>query len=91
MASFNISVNEKLCANCMKSANDSADKIVKLMGKTGDNKNSTIIGCVERMNKGFKDTAAVAKLYDDFNKSLATLKVRLNAVDAGFQSIDKVV
>lgn len=91
MGNLSVSVNEKLCSSCMRSANDSADKIVKYMGKTGDCKNTTVIGCVEKLNKGFRDTAEVAKLYDDFNASLKKLKARLKLVDAGFQAIDKHV
>ena len=61
------------------------------MGSTGIKNNTTIIGCVEKLNEGFKDTKEVSKLYKDFNASLATLQKRLNAIDAGFQAIDKVV
>ena len=91
MGTVNISVNEKLCASALKSANSSLDKVVKYMGTTGSKNSTTIIGCVEKLNEGFKDTKEVAKLYKDFNSSLAKLQKRLKAVDSGFQTIDRVV
>ena len=91
MAQMQFSINEKLCRNCMKSADASLDKVVKLMGSQGQKNNTTIIGCVEKMNEGFKDTKDVATLYKNFNTSLNNLKEKLNRVDAGFQSIDSII
>ena len=91
MGSYNISVNEKLCAAALKSANSSLDKVKKYMGSTGTKNSTTIIGCVERLNDGFRDTKEVAKLYKEFNNSLVTLQKRLKAIDNGFQYIDRVV
>ena len=91
MGSYSISVNEKLCASALKSANDSLDKVKKYMGASGTKSTSTIIGCVEKLNEGFRDTKEVSKLYKDFNTSLKTLETRLKNIDSSFQVIDKVV
>ena len=86
-----VGVNEKLCKNALKSASDSMTKIAKYIGKTGDNSSSTIIGCVERLNEGFRDTKEVADLYKRFNSSLSDLFYKVNEIDEAFDKIDKVV
>ena len=91
MGTYSISVNEKLCAKSLKSANASLDKVKKYMGVSGTKNTGTIIGCVEKLNEGFKDTKEVAKLYKEFNASLKKLENRLKSIDSAFQVIDSVV
>ena len=91
MGTYSISVNEKLCASALKSANTSLDKVKKLMGTKGQKNTTTIIGCVEKLNDGFKDTKEVANLYKEFNTSLTKLENRLKQIDSGFQVIDSIV
>ena len=91
MGTFSVSVNEKLCRTAMKEVDSALDKVVKYMGSTGTKNNTTIIGCVEKLNDGFKDTKDIATLYKNFNTSLDTLKTRLKNVDAAFEVIDKIV
>ncbi len=86
-----VDVNEKKAKKALSSASDSMAKIAKYIGKTGDNSSSTVIGCVERLNEGFRDTKEVADLYNKFNAKLSDLFYQLNDIDETFQTIDKVV
>lgn len=91
MGTFSVSVNEKLCRTAMKEVDSALDKVVKYMGSTGTKNNTTIIGCVEKLNDGFKDTKNISTLYKNFNTSLNTLKTRLKNIDAAFEVIDKII
>ncbi|MBQ6476965.1 MAG: hypothetical protein IJI43_00825 [Bacilli bacterium] len=91
MGKFAISVNEKLCKDCLKKANTSLDNFVKYMGKSGSKSGTTVVGAIEQLNQGFRDTKEVAQLYKNFSNATVTLAKRLKAVDKGFQAIDKAV
>ena len=79
----------KAVSKYLKNVNSGMHAAVKTVGASGD-KNS-LIGCVEKLNKGFRDSAEVDKLYNDFNVALKNFQNSLADVDDALQQVDKYV
>ena len=91
MGSYAISVNETKCRKSLEKVNTAMDNAIKKMGKKGNGDTSTVIGAIEKLNKGLYGTKELQDTYEKFNKDLKALQNSLKVVDDGFQAIDKVV